>query len=207
VDEAALRDAYANHPTDALVSWNLDDPERNFLAVTGAWSLMSQYHAAAHTQVKRIWDSFAAADAAGGKRREPDGTRTWVVHQRQGLLDIHFYFTCWAQVRLMMRVIVNRSGFPRVGIPKEHQKLLDHYRDGRDALEHHDERLHGGKEERRMKDAPWNHGSVEGQTYSFGAKVWNIGQESLADLDSIVAQFEGRMREVALERQIANTPP
>jgi hypothetical protein len=60
----------------------------------------------------------------------------------------------------MMLVVVNRSGLPRIGIPKEDKKILDHYRDGRSALEHRDERLHGGKRANRMKDAPWDQGNL-----------------------------------------------
>jgi hypothetical protein len=142
---------------------------------TTAMKSANAYVRAARIQMERI-DPAARAWYDGSDRSQ-------VFH------EIHYYFICWDAVWKRLKVIKNRSGFHSLKpIVKKHRVEAELYAFGRDQLEHYDEWLAGYP--RYAPEAAWDHGNLQGTTYTLAGRRWDVSRASLERLECIVRDFE-----------------
>lgn len=83
-----------------------------------------------------------------------------------------------------------------------HRQLLEHYRDGRDVLEHYGERLPGGK--RVQISGALDIGNLHGTKFTFGGKKWDVGPNSMEPLKTLVRHLEQEAGREANEKYQAH---
>ena len=164
----------------------LEDVFRDALAAKGQPDLyglvlalysLDSYVEAARRQQRRIKRAMAAPLRPGARSSS------------SLFNDTHFYLISWSRVAKLTRFISARTRFRRVGL------VLRRYRsdfkcriDGRDHLEHFEERLPGGPKVKRLK-TPNDLFSMTNHYITYGGKRLDVGPDSLKLLLTATREF------------------
>lgn len=161
---------------------------------------------AARMQMERIWSQLSSLP----KQPELSPTdpefqikakeykKIFQANYRPIFNDIHFYFIAWGGVRSMMRVLAKQPEFKEANIIfNSHRKTIEHYINARNTFEHFDERLPGGKNDKRVKEVRAQgasprkilRGISKDGYYLHSDKKWDIKPSSLKLLEEITQEF------------------
>src|ERR1700685_48794 len=162
---------------------------------------IESYLNAARQQQRRIERAKATVAKAAVARRIRSPHRSMLFE------DTHFYLICWSRIAKLMDHILNgvrtyhRSGRVR----RRYKRELTIRVDGRDHLEHFEERLPGGKQQHRLRNQYdlWN---MHGTKMSYGGRHLDVGPDSINLLQTIVAEFREALLYDALESLAEDAP-
>lgn len=103
--------------------------------------------------------------------------------------EVHFYLICWARIAKLARFIADKTRFKRVGLVlrRYHVELKDRI-DGRDHLEHFEERLPGGTKQNKLL-VPNDLLNMIGEHITYGGRKIDIGPASTRLLQTIVNEL------------------
>ena len=178
------------HPRDTASLIQVTVPGRDANRASTAYDRILLYFQAARTQQRRIAHLIKNYD-----RSPSDPARRTVFNQI--FAEIHFYFIAWNTIQEMFKVLCHPG---RLSCIKPlfscHRQLLKHYGDGRDALEHYQDRLPDGKRVRTMS-VPSDLGNLHGSNFTFGGLEWDVGPSSIGKLKTIVKQLKREARREA----------
>lgn len=152
-----------------------------------ALGAVESYLEAAKRQQRRIETA-----KAGLTRRTPTRTRS--------LFDeVHFYLICWARIAKLTRFIARSTRFRRTGLVlrRYHAELTERV-DGRDHLEHFEERLPGGPRRRELA-VPGDLLNMAGHFLTYGGRKIDVGPTSVLLLRVIVAEFRAALLRDSIE--------
>ena len=100
----------------------------------------------------------------------------------------------------MIGFLKDRSGFKAVGdLYKCHRKILKHYSDARDHLEHYRDRIEGRKKNENLAN-PWDMGNLEGYVYTINRERYDAGPVSLKQLEKIVSELNRKILQEAIPK-------
>jgi hypothetical protein len=160
-------------------------PDQDAMRMVTAVIFVERYTHHARIQYERIQEFF----------RVPVGSPDWFDRLDQAACDAHMYFTCWQQVSTMMAAVVRASSkapqLKPLGVlyGRLHGRLKA-YNEARDALEHLDERIPGGRRVEDLVDrSDLGAFMPDGSSFSFGGLSWNIGESSVLELESTVREL------------------
>jgi len=141
---------------------------------------LGSYFEAARRQQRRIERAKASDWKANGPRRRA----------RSSLFDdVHFYLICWSRIAKLGRFIGKETRWRRIGLVlRRYHSELEERRNGRDHLEHFEERLPGTSKHKKMK-APNDLFNMSNQHATFGGRSVDVGPESIRLLKAIVDEF------------------
>lgn len=142
---------------------------------------LESYFDAAKRQQRRI-------EKASASRRKPPISRRPRV--RNSLFeDIHFYLICWARIAKLGRYIANETKWRRIGLVlRRYHPELEKRRNGRDYLEHFEERVPGTPKYKKMR-VPNDLFNMTNNHATFGGNSVNVGPESIRLLKAIIEEF------------------
>lgn len=103
--------------------------------------------------------------------------------------EVHFYLICWARIAKLTRFIAQSTRFRRTGLVlrRYHAELTERI-DGRDHLEHFEERLPGGRRRHKLA-VPGDLLNMAGHLLTYGGRKIDVGPASALLLRAIVAEF------------------
>lgn len=156
---------------------------------------LESYFDAAKRQQRRI-------ERVSASQRKPNGQRRRI---RSSLFDdVHFYLICWARIGKLGRFIANETKWRRIGLVlRRYHPELEKRRNGRDHLEHFEERLPGAPKHKKMR-VPNDLFNMSHHHATFGGNSVDVGPESIRLLKVIVAEFRQALIFDAVE-SLANT--
>lgn len=103
--------------------------------------------------------------------------------------EVHFYLICWARIAKLARFIADKSRFRQVGLVlRRYSAELKARIDCRDHLEHFEERLPGGKNQKKLL-VPNDLLNMKNEYLTYGGRKLNVGPESLILLKTIVTEL------------------
>lgn len=142
---------------------------------------LESYFDAAKRQQRRI------ERASASHRKPPSGRRHRV---RNSLFDdVHFYLICWARIGKLGRFIANETKWRRIGLVlRRYHPELEERRNGRDHLEHFEERLPGAPKHKKMR-VPNDLFNMSNHHATFGGNSVDVGPESIRLLKAIIDEF------------------
>lgn len=148
---------------NALFTIGQPDPYGPIIAL----SSLEAYVEAAKRQHRRIRKAKAAPWRPDAK------SRSSLFH------DIHFYLISWSRIAKLARYISDRTRFPGIGLVlRRYYPDFESYIDGRDHLEHFEERFPGGSKVKRLK-TPNDLLNITNQYITYGSKRLDVGPDSL----------------------------
>ncbi len=101
----------------------------------------------------------------------------------------HFYLIAWSRVAMLTRFIRTKTKFPRVGrVVRRYHRDFQSRIDGRNHLEHFEQRLPGGPEVERLK-LPGDILNMAGHHMTYGGKRLDVGPDSLQLLLTATREF------------------
>ena len=113
--------------------------------------------------------------------------------------EVHFYLICWARIAKLGRSIADKTRFRQVGLVlRRYSAELKERIDCRDHLEHFEERLPGGKNQKKLL-APNDLLNMNNEYLTYGGRKLDIGHESLILLKTIVAELRDAILFDAIE--------
>ncbi len=120
--------------------------------------------------------------------------------------EVHFYLICWARIAKLTRFIAHSTKFRRTGLVlrRYHAELTERV-DGRDHLEHFEERLPGGSKRHKLA-VPGDLLNMAGQFFTYGGRKINVGPGSVRLLQAIVAEFRTALLFDSVENLAAVEP-
>ena len=138
---------------------------------------LGSYVEAAKRQQRRIKRAMAAPWRPGGR-------------SRSSLFDdTHFYLISWSRVAKLTRFISAKTKFRRVGLVlRRYHSDFKSRIDGRDHLEHFEERLPGGPKVKRMK-TPNDLFNMASHYMTYGGRRLDVGPDSLKLLLTATREF------------------
>jgi len=164
------------HPRDTASLIQVTVPGRDAIRASTAYDRILLYFQAARTQQRRIAHLIKNYD------RSPSDPARRIA---------------WNTIQEMFKVLRHPG---RLSCIKPlfscHRQLLKHYGDGRDALEHYQDRLPDGKRVRTMS-VPSDLGNLHGSNFTFGGLEWDVGPSSIGKLKTIVKQLKREARREA----------
>jgi hypothetical protein len=133
-------------------------------------------------------ESYFEAAKRQQQRIKRAGKRSTRRH-RSLFSEVHFYLVCWARIAKLARFIANETKFRRTRLVLRcyHTELTDRI-DGRDHLEHFEERLPGGPMHHKLlvqRDLL----NMTGEFLTYGGRKIDVGSTSISLLRGIVAEF------------------
>jgi len=156
-------------------------------ATSCCFSLAERSLLAAEIQIARIWNQQVTV--------EDD----LILPQEVKLIDIHFYFVALRNLYRHLKKVVSDPVFSHLDSELEalNQKWFKHYAKGREAFEHIDQRLPGGKHEKRIVEIEENgirrrvhYGfSMKRGIFSHSDESWDIGMNSFTELKTSVLRL------------------
>ncbi len=157
-----------------------DDPAAD-RPVIALYQIQS-YLGAAKRQQRRIERIRASTQKAMREGRPPRG---------EGLFaDVHFYLICWARIDKSACFIRNATRFKRVGrVLRRYQSQLKARRDARDHLEHFEDRLPGGRNQRKLAVSN-DLLNMTNEFLTYGGRKLDVGPNSIRLLKEIVGKFQ-----------------
>jgi len=103
--------------------------------------------------------------------------------------EVHFYLICWARIAKLARFIADKTRFRQVGLVlRRYSAELKARIDCRDHLEHFEERLPGGKNQKKLL-VPNDLLNMENEYLTYGGRKLNVGPESFFLLKTIVNEL------------------
>lgn len=159
---------------NALFAIGQPDPYGPIIAL----SSLEAYVEAAKRQHRRIKRAMAAPWRPGAK-------------SRSSLFgDTHFYLISWSRVAKLAGFISARTRFRRIGLVlRRYHSDFESRVDGRDHLEHFEERLPGGSQVKRLK-TPNDLLNMTNQYITYGGKRLDVGPDSLKLLLTAIREFK-----------------
>ncbi len=157
-----------------------DDPAA-YGPVIALHQIQSYLDAAKHQQrrIERIRASTHKAMREGRPRRGED---LFAV--------VHFYLICWARIDKSACFIRNATRFKRLGLVlRGYGPELKDRTDARDHLEHFEERLPGGRNQRKLAVSS-DLLNMRNEFLTYGGRKLDVGSNSIRLLKEIVAQFQ-----------------
>ncbi len=187
----ATLDDFADTPLPNLLHDLLSDPETKQDAMHAAIRLLINLKAA-RIQQRRIWDQHAETGAPA--------IIDITGENSQILMDIHYYFICWAMIHKMVGHLLKAIPAPKAkDVWKSLEPQIRRFRDGRNELEHLVERLPGGENVRGVF-MPWNLGRLTAHYFEFNDDTWNISRARFEVLTDSIEELVMGIREFMLER-------
>lgn len=163
--------------SDALFAIEQPDPYGPIIALYS----LEGYIDAAKRQHRRIKRAMAAPQRPGAKFRS------------SLFDDIHFYLISWSRVVKLARFISSRTRFRRTGLVlRRYYSDFQSRIDGRDHLEHFEDRLPGGPKVKRLK-TPNDLLNLRNQCITYGGKRLDVGPDSLKLLVSAIHEFRAAL--------------
>lgn len=195
-------------PYDAatLLHWTVTDRKYG-VGCSVALRRINDYLTAARNQIRRIKRCRDRRDRMIADMEKSISQTAWQMPLRrrqrtssQVFRDIHFYFVCWDTIHKMIGFLKDRSGFKVVGdLYKCHRKILKHYSDVRDHLEHYRERIEGRKKNENLANS-WDMGNLEGYVYTINRERYDAGPVSLKQLEKVVSELNIKIYEETSQR-------
>ena len=168
---------------DALLATNHPSPYRPLIAL----SSLESYVGAAKRQQNRMKRAMSAP------WRPKQGRRSSLFD------DTHFYLIAWARIAKLGTFISRETGFRRVGLVlRRYRTDLDVRIAGRDHLEHFEERLPGGPQQKTLL-VPNDVFNMADSSMTYGGKTIDIGPKSLVLLLTLVAELRAALMFDAVE--------
>jgi hypothetical protein len=116
-------------------------------------------------------------------------TRRATARTRSLFDEVHFYLICWARIAKLTQFIARSTRFRRTGLVlRRYQAELIDRVDGRDHLEHFEERLPGGPKRHELA-IPGDLLNISGHFLTYGSRRLDVGPASAVLLRSIVNEF------------------
>ena len=150
-------------------------------------------------------------EAAKRQQRRIESARTKLLRQvaarpRPLFDEVHFYLIGWARIAKLARFIAHSTRFRRTGLVlrRYHAELTERV-DGRDHLEHFEERLPGGPGRHELA-VPSDLLNMAGQFMTFGGRRIDVGPKSAELLCAIVAEFRAALLFDSVEALAAADP-
>lgn len=189
-----------------LLHWTVTDRKYG-VGCAVALRRINDYLIAARNQIRRIKRCRDKKDRMIADMEQSISQTAWQTLPRrrpttsgQALQEIHFYFVCWDTIHKMIGFLKDRSGFKVVGdLYKCHRKILKHYSDARDHLEHYRERMEGRKKNENLANS-WDMGNLEGYVYTINRERYDAGPVSLKQLEKIVSELNQKVLQEAMPR-------
>ena len=104
--------------------------------------------------------------------------------------DVHFYLICWARIDKCACFIRNATRFKRLGLVlRRYRSELKDRRDARDHLEHFEERVPGGRNQRKLAVSN-DLLNMRNEFLTYGGRKLDVGSNSSRLLKQIVGQFQ-----------------
>lgn len=189
-------------PYDAatLLHWTVTDRQYG-VRCSAAMRRINDYLVGARNQSRRIKRSIERVDRIASDTEKFGISRSsWHAALRQAFIDIHFYFVCWDTIRKMIELLKDRSDFRAVReVYKCHRRILKHYGEARNHLEHYKERLEGRKKSENLAN-PWDMGNLEGYVYTLNREKYDVGPDSLKQLEKIVSKLNQKILQEAIPK-------
>ena len=114
---------------------------------------------------------------------------TGVRRGRNLFYDVHFYLISWARIAKLARFIQQATRFSRTELVlRRYAADLKDRIDARDHLEHFEERLPGGKNQRKLA-VPNDLLNMANQYLTYGGRKLDIGPDSIRLLKTIRDEF------------------
>lgn len=185
------------HSRDTANLIQITAPGHDGIRASIAYDRILKYFQAARTQQRRIARILKQQNLYVSRlTRGDDLSRSRLARPEafnQIFIEIHFYFIAWHTIGESFKILSSCSRLSSIKpLLSCHRRLLEHYGDGRDALEHFGERLTGGK---RMQNAgALDLGNLHESNFTFGGKTWDIGPNSLEPLKTLVRHLEQEAR-------------
>lgn len=133
-------------------------------------------------------------EAARRQRRRIERARSGLLRRtaartRPLFDEVHFYLICWTRIVKLARFIARSTRFRRTGLVlRRYYAELTERLDGRDHLEHFEERLPGGPRRHELA-VPGDLLNMTGRFLTYGGRRIDIGPTSVRLLRSVVAEF------------------
>jgi hypothetical protein len=120
--------------------------------------------------------------------------------------DAHFYLISWARIAKLARFIAEQTRFRRTGLVlRQYNTALKQRIDGRDHLEHFEERLPGGPKHGKLI-VPNDLLNMTNEYLSYGGHKIDIGTKSIHLLKTIVEEFRKALLFDAIEALESTKP-
>lgn len=120
--------------------------------------------------------------------------------------DIHFYLICWARIAKLARFIADKTRFRRIGLVlRRYATELKERVDGRDHLEHFEERLPGGLTHGKLR-IPNDLINMTNDYLTYGGRKLDVGSASLRLLRTIIKEFRIALLYDSIEALAAAEP-
>lgn len=181
-------------PSDALrVTLSITKHNQLFGPVI-ALGAVESYFEAAKRQQRRI------------ERAKAGLTKRATAPTRSLFDEVHFYLICWARIAKLTRFIARSTKFRRTGLVlrRYHAELTERV-DGRDHLEHFEERLPGGPRRHELT-VPGDLLNMAGHFLTYGGRKIDVGPASALLLRAIVTQFRAALLFDSVEALAAAEP-
>lgn len=142
-----------------------------------ALGAVASYFEAAKRQQRRI------------ERAKAGPTKKVTARTRSLFDEVHFYLICWARIAKLTRFIARCTRFRRTGLVlrRYHAELTERV-NGRDHLEHFEERLPGGPRRHDLA-VPGDLLNMAGYFLTYGGRKIDVGPASVLLLRAIVTEF------------------
>ncbi len=138
---------------------------------------LDSYVEAAKRQQRRMKTAMAARWRPGARSRS------------SLFADTHFYLISWSRVAKLMECICATTRFPSAGkVRRQYLSCFKSRIDGRDHLEHFEERLPGRRQVKRLKD-PNDLFNMANNCMTYGGKRLDVGPDSLKLLLTATREF------------------
>jgi hypothetical protein len=159
-----------------------------------ALGAVESYFEAAKRQQRRI------------ERAKAGLTRRATARTRSLFDEVHFYLICWARIAKLTRFIARSTKFRRTGLVlrRYYAELTDRV-NGRDHLEHFEERLPGGSRRHDLA-VPGDLLNMAGYFLTYGGRKIDVGPASLLLLRAIVTEFRTALLFDSVEALAAADP-
>jgi hypothetical protein len=169
------------NPSDVLHLTLSITKHNQLLGPVIALGAVDSYFEAAKRQQRRIGRAKAGL------------TRKATTRTRSLFDEVHFYLICWARIAKLTRFIAHSTRFRRTGLVlrRYHAELTERV-DGRDHLEHFEERLPGGPS-RHVLPVPGDLLNMAGHFLTYGGRKIDVGPASALLLRAIVTEFRSAL--------------
>ena len=147
-----------------------------------ALNAIESYFDAAKLQQRRI-------ERAKVSIQKPFSHATGDRRGRNLFYDVHFYLISWARIAKLARFIQQATRFSRTGLVlRRYATDLKDRIDARDHLEHFEERLPGGKNQKKLI-VPNDLLNMANQYLTYGGRKLDVGPDSIRLLKTIRDEF------------------
>ena len=167
--------------SDALRTALVATKHRQVAGLVIALGAVESYFEAARRQQRRI------------ERARTGLLRSSAARTRTLFDEVHFYLICWARIAKLSRFIAHSTRFRQIGLVlrRYHAELTERV-DGRDHLEHFEERFPGGPRRHELA-VPGDLLNMTGQFLTYGGRRLDVGPKSVRLLRSILTEFRSAL--------------